>query len=217
LERDVENEAGAQEEVLKLGFLTLPITVIEGRAITGFNPKQLAEALHSATKVILRDPSETLPIIARALEAVERAVRQIPDERLDWSVPGRKRPMRELACHIFMHARSAMSGHGATLPTTASAVDASSYATFKAIADYGHAISEEYRSWASKQDLDALRQLPPAGPNARSGSERLDLAAGQIIQHLRQIYYVLEDSGITPMERVPDSAWPQEYVLTILW
>jgi len=217
LERDVENEAEAQEEVLKLGFLTLPITVIEGRAITGFNPKQLAEALHSTTKVILRDPSETLPIIARALEAVERAVRQMPDEKLDWSIPGRKRPMRVLACHIFMHARSAMSVHSATLPTTASAVDVSSYTTFKAIADYGHTIIDEYRSWVSKQDLDALRQLPPAGPNAGSVSERLDLAAGQIIQHLRQLYYILEDSGLTPIERVPDSAWPQEYVLSILW
>lgn len=203
--------------MLKFEFLTLPLTVVRGRAISGFNPRLLTEALHGAAGTAIRDPSETLPIIMRALEAVERAVRQMPAEKLDWHIPGRKRPMRELAYHVFVHARDAMADPSAAVLPSRSAIDPSACATFKTIADHGHRVSDEFRAWASRQDPDALRRLPPVGSEARSGAERLDLAAGQIIQHLRQIYWVLEDSGITPTERAPDSAWPPEYVLATLW
>ncbi len=183
----------------------------------GFKPNQLVEAFHHGVKVVPRDPSETIPLIGRALEAVERAVRQMPDEKLDWSIPKRKRPMREFTCHIFNHVQNAMeelSGGGVSARPD---VLARSYTSFQDIADYGRSIIEQYRSWTSKQDLDVLHTPPPAGSNARSGAERLDLAAGQTIHHLRQLYSILENFGITPENRLEDREFPPEYVLTTLW
>ena len=144
------------------------------------------------------------------------AIRQMPDEKLDWSVPERKRPMREFTCHIFDHVRAAMEskpfnwGFGQTSSWIA-------YSSFQQIADYGRTIIEQYRDWAGKQDFNDLRKSSPEGSAEKSGAERLDISAGAVIQHLRQLYFILEQFGVTPEHRIPDSEWPSEYILTTLW
>lgn len=190
--------------------------MIADKAILGFNPNEIIEALQGANKVFPLDPSETIPLIKRALEAVECAVRQMPDEKLDWSIPQRKRPMRDFTHHIFSHALSIIEGRGTDVPVGFE-VTISSYTSFRDIADYGKTVIEKYYAWASKQDLDTLRTPPPAGSKAKSGEERLDLVAGAIVHHLRQLYSILENFGITPKNRVQDREWPSEYILTLLW
>jgi hypothetical protein len=194
----------------------LPVTLIANKAIPGFNPNEIMEALESTIKTLPRGPSETIPLIERALEAVERAVRQMPDEKLDWSTPQRKRPMREFTHHIFSHVLSIIEERGIDGPVE-SEVTINGYANFRDIADYGKNIIEKYRTWASKQNLAILCTPPPAESKVKSVVERLDLAAGAIIHHLRQLYSILENLGITPKNRVQDCEWPSEYVLTILW
>ena len=73
----------------------MPITVVNDRVINGFNPRQLAEALNLGIKTDPRPPQITVPLLGRVLEAVERAVRQMPDEQLSWKAPDRDRPMNE--------------------------------------------------------------------------------------------------------------------------
>jgi hypothetical protein len=90
-----------------------------------------------------------------------------------------------------------------------------SYTSFRDIADYGKITIEKYRAWAAKQNLNVLRSPPPGSKISRA--ERLDLVAGIIIQHLRQLYFTLENLGIALENRVQDSEWPSEYVLTSLW
>ncbi len=216
IDRDVENDPGALDELQVLGFRSMPVTVIGDKAVAGFNPNQILEALQSTTKVLPRDPSETIPIIERALEAVVHAINQMPDEKLNWHLPQRKRPMREFAFNIFGHALSAM-GERVTDASTDAKVKIDSYTGFQDIADYSKTIARRFHASASKQDLGTLRTSQRAEIEVKSGAERLDLAAGQIIQHLRQLYSILESFGITPENRVPDSEWPPEYVLTILW
>ena len=190
--------------------------MITDKAILGFNPNEIMEALQGTVKVLPRDPSEVIPLIERALEAVERAVRQMPDEKLEWSIPQRKRPMREFTLNIFSHALSIIEERGIDTPVE-SEVTINCYASFRDIADYGKTIIEKYCAWASKQNLDTLRTPPPVALKSKSGAERLDLVAGAIVHHLRQLYSILENFGITPKNRVQDCEWPSEYVLTILW
>jgi len=92
-----------------------------------------------------------------------------------------------------------------------------SYRSFQDIARFGQQVLEEYRAWAAQQDPEQLRRPPEPGSSLRSGAEQLDLIAGHTAQDLRQLYFVLESFGIEPQERLPDSALPPEYVLTILW
>ena len=44
-ERDVTSEPAAMGELEKLGFLSTPVTVINGEVIVGFNRKRLDELL----------------------------------------------------------------------------------------------------------------------------------------------------------------------------
>ena len=69
VDRDVENDPGAWEELHKLGVRSIPTTVIGNQAIIGFNPEKLAEAIKIDVRVLTRGQSETIPIVCRALEA----------------------------------------------------------------------------------------------------------------------------------------------------
>ena len=76
---------------------------------------------------------------------------------------------------------------------------------------------EAFKLKVSELDLDKLAQIGPRGEDDRSVSERLDLVAGHTVQHLRQLYFVLREFGIEPIDPIEDSEFPTEYVLTILW
>ena len=43
--RDVDEDAGAYDELVKQGWRSVPVTLIGDRAIKGFNPVALREAL----------------------------------------------------------------------------------------------------------------------------------------------------------------------------
>ncbi len=216
MDRDIENDNGALEEFRELGFYSLPVTVIADKTILGFRPNEIMEALHRTINTFTRDPSETIPIIERALEAVVSVVRQMPDEKLDWAAPQRKRSMREFTQHIFVHALSLMVERINDVQAWPE-VKMDSHADFQSIADYGKTVITKFRTWAQLQDLDALRETTGMALKTSTGAEQLELAAGQIIQHLRQLYSILDTFGIKPENRVHDSEWPEEYVLRILW
>jgi hypothetical protein len=208
--------------------------MVGDRMIVGFDPKELAEALH-LEKVLYRDPSETIPLIERALEAVEQAVRQMPNEKMDWAraIPKRERSMRQFIYHIFRLVEYDMEELGAGVAPSMSDILVRSHSSSREIADYGRTVIERYRAWAPKLDLDALRKPSPeprthapritgrvSEPDdyhsrdvPKSGAERLDLLAGHTIQHLRQLYSLLEKFGVTPEPRVQDQEWPSAYVL----
>lgn len=44
-ERDVYENAEYRRELLELGFSSVPVTVVGGRVIPGFDPRRLEEAL----------------------------------------------------------------------------------------------------------------------------------------------------------------------------
>lgn len=48
VERNVEEDDGAYRELLALGFRSVPVTVIAGRAVRGFDPDRLREAIRGA-------------------------------------------------------------------------------------------------------------------------------------------------------------------------
>ena len=207
------------DELRELGFRTVPVTVIGEKGIAGFRPNEISKALHLGKESAPRDPSETLPLLERIAVAVQRAVRQMPDEHLDYRAPDRDRPMREFAYHILRMVQRTMRGidTGVFPMEDQATVDlpGRSYDSFAQIADFGEEVITEFRAWAPKQDVAALQK--PPGEGLRSGAEQLDLIAGHTTQHLRQLYFVLDGFGIESEERMQDSEFPPEYVLTILW
>ena len=210
------------DELRALGFRTVPVTVIGDRNILGFNPKQLSEALQLDVTVAPRDAAETIPLLGRALEAVQRAIGQMPDGKLDWTAPDRDRPMREFGYHIFMMVQKAIlqaEVRTRDIGKYAAKFDGvgRSYSSFQDIAEYGGSVIEEHQAWATHGGFETLRNLPSSGADEISTEELLDVVTGHTVQHLRQIYFVLEHFGITPQERMEDAEFPPEYVMTILW
>jgi hypothetical protein len=213
---------GALNELESFGFQTVPVTVIGSRAIQGFNPKELADALKLRTGAYTRDPAETIPLLGKALDAVQRAVKQLPDDKLEWTAPGRDRPLRDLTHHVFLRVRHTILGISTGVYPPEPKEAARTYTNFRSIADFGEEIIRDYWAWSKRQDLDALR-TPSRSPSDESnqffrgsGAERLDLLAGHTVQHLRQLYWVLEQFGIKPKDQLPDSAFPSEYVLPLI-
>ena len=197
----------------------MPVTVIDGKGIAGFRPNEISKALNLGQEMEPRDPSETLPLLDKIAVAVERALRQMPDEHLDYTAPDRDRPMREFGYHIFHMIRRTMRGvETGVFPMEDQAtmdLPGRSYESFAQIADYGAEVAAELRQWAAGVDHDSLRRT--RGEGMRTGAEQLDLIAGHTTQHLRQLYFVLRGFGIEPNAPLDDSEFPPEYVLTILW
>jgi hypothetical protein len=63
------------------------------------------------------------------------------------------------------------------------------YVSFQQIAEYGKTIIDQYRDWMLKQYLNALCKSLLEG---NSKAKCLDLATGAVIQHFRQLYYILD-------------------------
>ena len=204
-----------------MGFRTVPVTVIGDKKLLGFRPKELSKALQLDVAVGPRDPSETLPLLERLLHAVHRAIRQMPEDKLDYKAPDRDRPMREFGYHIFRNIqRTIQAIDTGVFPLEDQAtmgLPGRSFQSFQDIAQFGGEVISEFQSWVPKQDLTELTAPPAPGSGLRSGAEQLDLIAGHTTQHLRQLYFVLESFGIPPEDRIQDSALPPEYILTILW
>lgn len=49
--KDIGGDADAMREFLELGYLTTPVTVIDGTVVAGFQPKRLAELLARSSAV----------------------------------------------------------------------------------------------------------------------------------------------------------------------
>ncbi len=48
VERNVDEDEGAYEELVALGFRSVPVTVIGGQAVRGFDPDRLREIIRGA-------------------------------------------------------------------------------------------------------------------------------------------------------------------------
>jgi glutaredoxin len=46
--KSVDEDESAYDELIALGFRTIPVTVVDGRAVMGFNQVRLREALGAA-------------------------------------------------------------------------------------------------------------------------------------------------------------------------
>ncbi len=215
MERNVLRDPGAMAELQNLGFLAVPVTVIDGKAIPGFRPDLVKQALGLTAGPAPRELTEVISLLNRALPAVARAISQMPDEKFTWEAPDRPRPMAEFAYHIPAAVANVASGidtrkYGPVDPTPWA-----NFKTFAEIAQYGERVAADFKTWIVTHDLSELRTRAPEGSDNRIPTQRLDQMAGHTIHHLRQLYWVLREFGIDPKDPIPDIEFPPEYVLPI--
>ena len=205
------------DELLAMGIRSLPVTIIGEQPIVGYSPNKISEALGLGVKLAPRDPDQTIPLLGRVMEAFRRAVRQMPDDKLNWTAPDRDRPMSQFVYHVFRWGERTMEAvdSGVYAPVMDDEVGLS-YESFQDLADFGTQVLERYFEWSANQALVALRNHPPLASDDKTVAERLDVITGHAVQHLRQLYWVMDEFGVGPEDRIPDSEFPQEYILTLV-
>lgn len=99
---NVEGNSAALEELRRLGAPLVPAVAVGERIVHGWNPRGFAELVGVPyTEAPQLSPSELATRLDRILQAAQRAIRQVPPDRLETKTPGLDRNLRDLGYHIF--------------------------------------------------------------------------------------------------------------------
>ncbi|HWN17099.1 MAG TPA: DinB family protein [Candidatus Dormibacteraeota bacterium] len=130
------------------------------------------------------------------LDATQRAMRQVPREHLGMKYPGRDRTVRQLGFHVFRVAASFADtrelGHldGAWFEENAPP----EMADGDAVARYGETVRQRLRAYFGRPGWCDGEVSTYYGP--QSAPEFMERTTWHTAQHLRQIYWFLDEMGV---------------------
>lgn len=187
-------------------FKAKPPAVLMGdRAFHGWNPKQLA----AFVGVEYAEPehlswAKLLERLDRILAAGQRAIRQVPKERLDKPTPGRNRTVRSLGYHIFRLGLAFLDGmeQRRLLAEWLSEEAPPELKDGEAVARYGQKVREDLKKWFG---TDAPEGNVMTYYGSQTTYELLERITWHTAQHLRQLYSLLEQMGETPVNPLTES------------
>jgi len=205
---DVEAEPARRRDLEPFGIPRVPATIVGDRAVHGWNPSALGELV--GVSYTEREPltaSELAKRLDAVLEATQRAMRQIPREHLGMKAPGRNRTVRQLGYHVFRLSVAFVDtreqGH---LPENtfeeaapAEMVDGAD------IAAYGDTVRRRITTFASRPGWCEGSVSTYYGP--QTSHEFMERTTWHAAQHLRQIYWFLEQMGVKADSPLTDAAW----------
>ena len=200
---DVEAEPLAQAELRRLGVPAVPAVVVGNRVVHGWNPRGVAELLGVPYAEPARlPPAELLRRLDRILATAQDVIRRVPVERLGATTPGRDRPVRQLAYHVF---RLSLAYRDAVrerrLPKAWLDEDIpAQFADGPAIAAYGGAVRAELSRWRVEAEEDP--GLVETHYGAQTTHELLERTVWHAAQHVRQLCALVEGMGIPPGGRL---------------
>ena len=184
-----------------LGVRTLPVIAVGNDYVIGQSARDIARLVG-----IKGDfgpelpPGELVERLNRFIGTAQRLQRQLPDDRQMETLPGRPRPLRVLAHHMYrVPAGFLACARGAKLThdlTTGNPTDA--MRTFADIAAYGDEVRDDLNAWwRDLDDKTCTAQLDTYfGPIAMH--EMLERTTWHVAQHCRQLAWYLDSLGIVP-------------------
>jgi glutaredoxin len=206
---DVENDPRALEQLRALGLSSVPAVVVGDRMMTGWNPTQLAEVVGFSLQEQTGTPEDLLSSLRVVLDAALRAVAQVPDHAWEHMAPGRQRPLRELARHLFHVVEAGVDADVlGVFPATAwlEARDVPTLSGATLLTRYGEAVRAKFHVWYESAPPDPVRfaRSVEADVGPRTLAQVLERTRLHAAQHLRQLYAFLAWLGVTPDEPVTD-------------
>lgn len=146
-------------------------------------------------------PEQLVERYEMVLDTAIRLTRQMPDDYLERELPNRPRSWRVLLHHVFQIPVSFldMESSGETLSyENMVAPPPDDMTSSIAIAEFGAAVKERFRSWwANAQEADFAASVPTYF-GSTSRHEMLERTVWHSTQHVRQVASLLEQAGITP-------------------
>ena len=184
----------------------MPIAVLGERRLSIFHVDQLRGFLGlPAPDGASASYQAYVAALDRVLEAVERAVRQVPDAHLDTPTPNRGRDLRELAFNIhdpIDRMRDALDT-SAFLWATESDFDRSRHFTSaEELADFCRDTRLNWLERAAAVDDDAAHKPVHTARGVLTQQQVLEAQSGHAAQHLRQIYVFLREIGLEPRQEL---------------
>jgi hypothetical protein len=194
---DVEAEPERRRDLEPFGVPRVPATILGDRVVHGWNPRALAELVGIAYAERERlSPADLATRLDRVLAATQRAIRQVPPEHLGMKAPGRDRTVRQLAFHVFRlsaaYADTREQGH-----LSENWFDESPPATMAdgdAVARYGESVRRRLQEFFSHAGWCDGQVSTYYGP--QTAHEFMERTTWHAAQHLRQIYWFLDQMGV---------------------
>jgi hypothetical protein len=203
---DLEQAPERWDDLRRLAIPSYPATILGDRFVHGWNPVALGALVGVDYDPGRRlAPDELARLLDRILAADQRAVRQIPREHLGMKHPDRDRTVRELAFHIFRLSQAFRDCRelGRYSELWLRECPGPELDDGEAIASHGQAVRDRLRDWCARPGwCDGDVHTYYGTHAARDLMERTTWHAAQ---HLRQMYWFLEQMGIRPAEPLTDA------------
>ncbi|MBX5493288.1 MAG: DinB family protein [Chloroflexi bacterium] len=198
---DVASDPAALAALRARGLSTVPAVIVGDQYLTGWNPQRLAALVGRTHEERVPSPEELIDGLLALLDAALRATRQVPDDCWELQVPGRSRPLRELVRHLFEVIERGMDADVLGIfPAQQWLPDRDVPALTGAarLARYGEAVRAKVATWYAVREPERFARVIDADVGPRTLTQVLDRTRHHAAQHLRQVYALLENSGITP-------------------
>jgi len=198
---NVESDPSASKVLERLGISLVPVLVQGDRVFQGWDPKGLARFLGAEyTDAAVFSPQELAGRLDRILEAAQHVLSQVPPERLTMKTPNCDRTVRDLAYHVFRlslaYRDSAETrNYPAAWLQETPPVEMADGST---IAEYGQRVRERLADWWKRPD--AYEGAVHTYYGIQTAHELLERTVWHAAQHLRQLYTLLKDMGVTPQD-----------------
>lgn len=181
------------------GITRVPAVVVGDRAVHGWNPAAVAGLVGATYDDALALPLPELKSrLDTILRAAQRAVMQVPAQRLHMRTPGRDRSVHQLAYHLFRVGqayRDAME-QGYLPEAWFEAQPPPDMPDMAAIARYGEEVRNRLRDWWEQPEaFDGTVETYYGPQQATAFFQR---TVWHTAQHLRQLYALLKQMGVTP-------------------
>jgi hypothetical protein len=205
---DVLNDVGGRERLLALGVRTVPVVARGSHYVFAQNFDDVAEfvGIQGGAHTPL-PPDRLVAKWINVYRAVQRYVRQLPDERLDERVIGnRDRSIRVLAHHVFRIGEAFLETvvDGAEFAAQAANVPPreGAFTTGEEIAGYGDTVLVGLGSWWTSLADRSCKGKVRTFFGMQPIHVLLERSTWHSAQHARQLIAVLERFGIDPDGRL---------------
>ena len=202
------NDAGGRDRLLALGVRNVPVVAKGSAFVFWQNLEDVAEfvGLHGTGHTPL-PPGQLITKWIAVLRAVQRYVRQIPDERINERViPNRDRSLRLMGHHVFRIGE-------AFLETVVDGVEYAvqlanippadgTFMTGEEIARYGDTVIARLQQWWDGLADKSCRQKVKTFFGMQPIHMLYERSTWHSAQHARQLAAVLERFGIEPNGRL---------------
>ena len=208
------------DRLVKLGLRSVPAVVVGERYVAGPKLKEIAELVGKPYQAQQKLPPEQIvQKLDVVLAALQRYIRQVPDDKLELKSPDRDRPLRRLSYHAFSLVDCFLETC-AGIPLTHEALNAPPPDTVRtsiAIAEYGQGVRQRLEAWWEREHGRSPDDVLETYYGPQSLHDLLERTAWHSAQHSRHLVLFLgwiglePDGPLTPEDLaglpLPDAVW----------